>query len=470
MSRSLDDRLFKPRSVVVYGASSDPEKLSGRPLAYLKRYGYTGRIHAINPRRTEVQGVPSHASISEVPAPIDLAVIVVPAESVEDAIKECAAADVGAAIVFASGFAETNLPERAALQDRIAATAKQAGVRLVGPNCLGTFSEADRAFATFSTAFDVDGERPDAPIALASQSGAVGTFTYSAMTALGLGVRYFANTGNQADVTVVEVLTNLADHDDVEILLGHLEDFGDARALEELALRASEAGKPLILLKAGRTKAGERAIVAHTSSTAGDDELFNAILERHGAIRATSMEDMADAALALSGGRWAAGPRLTIVTLSGGAGALATDAAVEAGLVVEPWREEARASITRDLPYFGSTANPIDVTGAMINDISILSRTLVAIGQSDETDVVLAVFGNADTAAEQIVAALREFHASTKKPLVVAWTGGSGWPRKELLAAGIPTYSEPVRAVRGVARLAALGRQAARTVSAWFDR
>lgn len=467
MSRPLDELLFNPRSVVVYGASSDPEKLSGRPLAYLKRYGYAGRIHAINPRRAEVQGVASHASITEVPAPIDLAVIVVPAESIEAAIEECAAAGVGAAIVFASGFAETHLPERADLQDRIAATAKRAGLRLVGPNCLGTFSEVGRAFATFSTAFDIDGERPDAaPIALASQSGAVGTFTYSAMTSIGLGVRYFANTGNQADVSVVEVLTKLVDHDDVEILLGHLENFEDAASLDELANRAASAGKPLVLLKAGRTAAGARAIGAHTSSTPGDDDLFNEILRRHGAIRATSMEDMADAALVFASGRRPAGPRLTIVTLSGGAGALASDAALDAGLVVEPWRDEVRDRIARELPYFGSTANPIDVTGAMINDIGILDRTLAAIGESDETDVVLAVFGNADAAAEDVVAALQRFHVETAKPLVVAWTGGSGLARTRLLAAGIPTYSEPVRAVRGVARLVMLGRPIAQSLSA----
>ncbi|SHN39560.1 CoA-binding protein [Cryptosporangium aurantiacum] len=450
---TLDELLFSPRSVVVYGASSDPDKLSGRPLDYLKRYGYTGRIHAINPRRSVVQGVPSHASLSEVPGPIDLVVIVVPAESVEAAVTECAEAGAGAAIIFASGFAETRLPERVALQDRLVAIAARSGLRLIGPNCLGSFSEADRAFATFSTAFDVEGERPDAPIALASQSGAVGTFTYSAMTSLGLGVRYFANTGNQADVSVVEILTTLAGHDDVDVLLGHLEGLVEAGALEALARRAADAGKPLVLLKAGRTAAGARAVAAHTASTPGDDPQFEEVLARHGAIRATSMEDMTDVALALTRGRRPRGRRVTIVTLSGGAGALACDAAVDEGLVVEPWREDARAIVGENLPYFGSTANPIDVTGAMINDVAILSRTLTVVGDSEETDAVLAVFGNADKVAEEVVAALRRFHESTDKPVFVVWTGGTGQARRDLLAAGVPAYSEPVRAVRAMARL-----------------
>ena len=221
MTRPVADLLFRPRSVVVYGASSDPEKLSGRPLDYLKKFGYAGPIYAVNPRRREVQDVPAYADITDVPGPIDLAVIVVPAESVTAAVVRCADAGVGAAIIFASGFAEIG-ENGVAAQDRIAAIARRSGMRILGPNCLGTFSAGDRAFATFSTAFDDDKVRPESPIALVSQSGAVGTFTYSTMNTLGLGVRYFANTGNEVDVTVAELLTSLVDASDVDILLGHI--------------------------------------------------------------------------------------------------------------------------------------------------------------------------------------------------------------------------------------------------------
>lgn len=449
MSRPVADLLFRPRSVVVYGASSDPDKLSGRPLDYLKKFGYRGHVYAINPRRTEVQGVPAYGDLAEVPGPVDLAVIVVPAESVEAAVERCAEAGVGAAIIFASGFAEVGGVGREA-QDRLVASARRGGMRLIGPNCLGAFSAGDRAFATFSTAFDTDGERPESPIALVSQSGAVGTFTYSAMTAFGLGVRYFANTGNQADVTVIELLADLAGAPDVDILLGHFEGGDDPGALEKLLRAAAEYRKPLVLLKAGRTPAGARAIGAHTASVAGDDEAFSRAVADHGAVRVASMAEMADAALAFSAGRRASGRRLTVVTLSGGAGALATDAACEAGLVVEPWQSPDRDRVAELLPYYGSTANPIDVTGSMINDIGILGGTLSVAGDNDETDAVLVVLGNADRGSTEIVATLKAAWAATAKPFFVAWTGGSGWPVQELIAAGIPTYADPLRAVRAL--------------------
>lgn len=461
--RSIAALLFEPRSIVVLGASSDPEKLSGRPLDYLKKFGYAGDLYAVNPRRDTVQGVPAHPTIADVPGPVDLAVVVVPADKVPAAIEECGKAGVGAAIVFASGFSEApTAPEGvgAAAQERIARAVAETGIRVVGPNCLGSFALGTKAFATFSTAFDVPGELPDSPIALVSQSGAVGTFTYSTMTDAGLGVRYYANTGNQVDVSVVEVLDSLVERDDVSILLGHLEGFSDPEALEALAARASAAGKPLILLKAGRTPVGRRAIGFHTGSAGGDDALFNEILARHGAIRAESMEQMADLALTFVDGRRPAGKRVTVITQSGGAGALASDVAEDLGLELASWSDEAQAEVAALLPFFASTANPIDLTGALINDPSILERTLEIAGGSDETDVVLVVLGNSDTAAPALTRACIAQREKTDKPFLVVWTGGNGQARVDLLAVGVPTFAEPVRAVRAVAHLVAAGKPA----------
>jgi acyl-CoA synthetase (NDP forming) len=453
VSPSVADLLFRPRSVVVFGASSDPDKLSGRPLDYLQKFGFDGPIFAINPHRTEVQGIAAYSKIAEIPSQVDLAIIVVPAANVVQAVRECADAGVGAAIIFASGFAEIGeqgTPEQA----EISAIATRSGMRVLGPNCLGTFALASRAFATFSTAFDEDGDRPNSPIALASQSGAVGTFTYSTMTALGLGVAYFANTGNEVDVTVTEVLAGLVDSPDVKVLMGHIEGCKDLGALAGLASTAKSHGKPLILLKSGRTPQGARAVAAHTASVAGDDEAFDSVLAAHAAIRVPSMEAMADSALALVGGRRASGRRLTIVTLSGGGGALATDRAVELGLRVDTWsNEQDIEALASELPYFGSTKNPIDVTGAMINDLSLLERILGIVSDNDDTDTVLVLLGNADRGAADIVATLTKAHRATGKPFLVAWTGGTGQARLALLEAGIPTYTDPQRAVECMTRL-----------------
>jgi acyl-CoA synthetase (NDP forming) len=458
MSRSVADLLFRPRSVVVYGASSDPDKLSGRPLDYLKRFGYAGDLYAINVRRDEVQGVRAYDDVAAVPGPVDLAIVVVPAESAVDALTRCAAAGVGVAIVFASGFSEIG-EDGAPAQAAMSELTERTGMRILGPNCLGCFSAEQRTIATFSTVFDDDAVRPDSPIALVTQSGAVGTFTFSVMTSLGLGVRYFANTGNEADITVTELLTQLVDADDVTTLLGHMEALPDLASVARLATAAADAGKPLILLKAGRTAAGARAVGAHTASRPGDDGKFDEVLRERGAVRVYSMEEMADVALLFSAGRRANGRRLTIITQSGGAGALATDAAVEAGLIVEPWLPEDRDKVAPLLPYFGSTANPIDATGSLINDVSILARTLDVVRDHDDTDAVLLVLGNCDSTAPEMVAAIQAAYPETSKPLAVAWTGGNGQARRALLDAGIPTFTEPARAVRAVAHLVCHGQR-----------
>jgi acetate---CoA ligase (ADP-forming) len=448
MKRPVGDLLFRPKSVAVVGASSDPAKLSGRPLHYLKTLGFGGQIYAVNPHRTSVQGMETYPDISQVPGPVDLAIIVVPADSVASAVERCADAGVGAAIIFASGFAEMD-QAGAALQQRLTEISRSSGLRILGPNCLGTFSIASRTFATFSTAFDDNlGTLPTSPVALISQSGAVGTFTYSTMIGTGVGLNYFANTGNEADLTVTEVLSSLIDAPDVEVLLGHMEGVQDFGALERLARRADQRGKPLVLLKTGHTDAGARAVAAHTSSIAGDDAAFNQILERHGVVRVHSLEAWADAGLAFSAGRHGQGRRLTIITLSGGAGALAADAAVDSGLQVDTWADEAaRGGVAAELPPFGSVSNPIDLTGSMINDVGILRRVLDLAAGHDESDALLVVLGNADAAADEVVEVLKLAYPATAKPFMVSWTGGSGAPRRALLEAGIPTFTDPVRAV-----------------------
>lgn len=447
------DLFFRPRSIVVYGASSDPDKLSGRPLAYLRKFGFPGKVYAVNPHRDQVQGVDAYKDIASVPGPVDLAVIVVPAAAVLEAVQRCADAGVGAATIFASGFAEIG-EAGTPLQDEITRIARSSGMRVLGPNCLGTFSAPDKAFATFSTAFDDDSERPDSPIALVSQSGAVGTFTYSTMNSLGLGARFYANTGNESDLTSVEMLAGLVDNPAVEILMGHIEGAKDLNELGVLAKAASERDKPLLLLKSGRTAAGARAVGKHTGSIAGDDAAFNAALAPYGAVRVESMQAWSDAALAFSDGRRAAGRRLTIVTLSGGVGALAADRAVELGLSVDTWTEPGdREDLAAQLPSFASVANPIDLTGVMINDLDLLERALRVTTENAETDALLLVLGNADKGSEEIVKKLVAGHRSTAKPFTVVWTGGSGRALQALLQAGVPAYAEADRAVRALSRV-----------------
>jgi acyl-CoA synthetase (NDP forming) len=453
MPVAIEDALFRPRGIAIVGASNDPAKLSGRPLEYLLRLGYGGGIYPVNPTREKVQGVTAYATLSKASGPIDLAIVVLPAPAVAAALRDCAAAGVTAAIVFASGFAEMGGVGRAR-QDEVENIVKSTGLRVIGPNCLGTFGLPTAAFATFSSAFDEGTEFPDDPFALVSQSGAVGTFIYATMVSEGLGVRYYANTGNEADVTVAELLGALAKAEDVDVLIGYLEDARRLNQLEDTARTARRLGKPLILLKSGVTAAGARAVKFHTASTPGSDEEFDAVVKRHGAIRVESMEAACDTALLFRAARRAAGRRLAIVTSSGGASALATDAAVRLGLEVNELGSEIRAEIAAMLPEYGSALNPVDLTGALLTDPALIGRALSRVMQDPDVDMILIVIGNADRGADALVDHIHQACESTRKPFAVAWSGGSGRPRSALRKLRVPAYSEPLRALRAMARLA----------------
>ncbi|MBA3741435.1 CoA-binding protein [Sporichthya sp.] len=451
-AKSISELLFAPASIAIVGASNDPAKLSGRPLDYLRTFGFAGSVYAVNPLRPEVQGIATYPSVTAIGAPVDLAVIVVPAGLVPAAVADCAQARVGVAIVFASGFAEA-AAGGADLQSEVDAAMAGSSLRLLGPNCLGSFALPAKAFATFSSAFDEATAVVDEPIALVTQSGAVGTFIYSTFARLGGGVRYFANPGNEADLTVPDLLLDLAGRDDVDILAGHLEGLRRPDVLREAAATARAADKPMILIKAGRTPEGGRAVAAHTASDPGDDEAFAELARAEGIVRVDGMESMVDTLLVFRPRRRAGGRRVTMVTQSGGAGALAADATVHEGLDLAPWSASDRRGLEQCLPAFGSAQNPIDVTGRLLTDPALLQRVLAEVVAHDSTDVVLVLLGNSDRGADVIVEGLTRAYESTVKPFVAVWTGGNGWARQELLRLGVPTYTDPTRAVRAIGHL-----------------
>ena len=237
-----------------------------------------------------------------------------------------------------------------------------------------------------------------------SQSGAVGTFIFATMVALGVGVRYFANTGNEADVTAGEVLGKLAQANDVDVVIGHIEDARRLDVLESAAATADRLGKPMILLKAGATAEGARAVGLHTGSKPGSDADFNALVERHGAIRVESMEAAADAALAFRPRRRATGRRLAIITSSGGASALTTDAAVQLGSRSTSRAKKPRRPSLPDAARVRLDQNPFDLTGALLTDEPLIERVLSKVIADRDIDMVLVVVGNADRNAEALIA------------------------------------------------------------------
>ncbi|MGW1682803.1 acetate--CoA ligase family protein [Saccharopolyspora sp. NPDC002376] len=453
VANSAIQRLLHPRSIAVLGASDNPIKLSGRPIELMKRFGYTGRLLPINARRAEVQGLPAYRSLDEIDGEIDLAMVMLPADKVVDGLRDCAARGIPAAIVGASGFAE--IGERGEqLQRQLEEVIAETGIRVLGPNCLGMFNVRDRAMPTFTSAMDESAELIGGPVAFVSQSGAFGTFIFSAAQQAGLGISHFLNTGNEADLSVAEVLGGLLETDGVEVLMAYLEGVHRGHELMSVALRAHELDKPILVVKVGSSEAGARAAQSHTASLAGEDAVFDGAARQHGIVRLAGQEELLDTAQVFANGRRTRGRRLSTLSLSGGAGVLMADVASNNGLVVQQWEEDWQQRMAEVIPSYGSPRNPIDLTATLISDPGLLRRGLEVAVQHPGTDMIAVLLGNADNASAQLIDAIEQAFRATDRPLVVVWTGGSGRPRRRLQELGIPCFTDPGRAAAALSKLA----------------
>lgn len=367
------DHLLRPGSVAILGASSDPNRISGRPLRYLIEGGFKGAIYPVNPKRAEVQGLKSYPTLADLPDVPDVALLFVPAAATEQAVRDCVAKGVKAAIICSAGYAESG-DEGLAMQDRITAIAQAGGLRLLGPNCLGVFNSGIGFFGTFTQSLDRDKPEPG-PIGIISQSGAYGSHIATLVRMRGLGVRYWLTTGNEADLDAAECLEWMAGQDDVKIIMAYVEGVRDGARFRAALDLAQRNRKPVIMMKVGRSDVGARAATSHTASLAGSDAIYDALFRQYGVHRATTTEEQVDVAYACARGVFPTGNKLGVVTLSGGAGVLISDAAERHGLDVAPMPEDAR-NILQDLLPFATVDNPVDTTAQALNDMTLLSRNL----------------------------------------------------------------------------------------------
>jgi len=446
-------KLLHPRSIAILGASDNPVKLSGRPVDYLKRFGYSGRVLPVNPHRSRVQGIPAFRSLDEIDGEIDLALVMLPAEQVVPAVRKCAERGIPAAIIGAAGFAETGAAG-AELQRQLTEIAAERGIRLLGPNCLGMINVRNRAVATFTSALDENIALREGPVAFVSQSGAFGSFIFSAAQQEGIGISHYLNTGNEADLSVAEILSGLVEDPQVQVLMAYLEGLEDGEQFLRAARRAHELDKPLLVVKVGRSTAGARAAHSHTASLAGEDTVFDGAVRQHGVVRVGGLEPLLDAAQVFAAQRRPRGRRLTTLSLSGGAGVLMADAAANHRIEIGEWEPEWQQRMASVIPPFGSPRNPIDLTATLISEPDLLRRSLQVAVKHPGTDMIAVLLGNADSGADQLIEIIRQAYESTDRPIVVVWTGGSGRPRQRLRELGIPCFTDPARAAAALGALA----------------
>ena len=443
---------FHPRSLAIIGASSDPERIGGRPLRFLIEGGFSGRIHPVTTSgHAELQGRRAYRSVLDIPEPVDHAIIAVPVAAVEQAVADCARHGVRAVQVFTAGFAEAGA-EGARLQRRLVAIARGSGMRLIGPNALGLIRPAGGLFATFSTL--LNGLRPQpGGVGLATQSGAFGSASYGAAALRGLGLSCAVATGNEADVDVAECIDYLAEDPETRVICTALEACRDGAALRAALLKAADAGKPVIAMKIGRSAAGAAAAATHTGGLAGNDAVYDAVFAERGAVRARSIDEMLDIASHCDvTGSLPTGPRVAIVTGSGGIGVLMADEAEEHRIALPALPEPASAALREILP-FAVPANPFDTTAQVTSvpqGIERVVETMLAQADCDTVAVYLAHVGLSPQRFAPTEAALVALKARypARQLMIVMLSAPEVTQRLE--SAGIPVFADPSRAMRAL--------------------
>jgi acetate---CoA ligase (ADP-forming) len=369
-TRSLAS-LIAPRSVAVIGASSDATRIGGRPIDYMLRRKFQGEIYPVNPNRSEIQGFKSYAAIADLPAAPDVAIIAVPAKSVLEAVTALAAKGTGAAIIFSSGFAEVDA-EGAAMQEQLVAAARLGGMRLLGPNTLGALNLRSGFVGTFASTF-MSGFPEIGRIGIASQSGAYCGHLTSVARGRGIGISTCVMTGNESDLTLGEIIGEMVASSDVDVIAAYSEGIKDGDTFRQALEAARQARKPVVMMKVGRSAIGQAAAQSHTASIAGDDAVTDAVLAEFGAVRARTTEEMLDIAHLATRKIYPAGNTLGVLSVSGGAGVLISDAAEQLGLAMPQLPAVAQAKLKALVPFAG-VQNPVDCTAQVVNDFSLIGK------------------------------------------------------------------------------------------------
>jgi acetate---CoA ligase (ADP-forming) len=440
------DSFFAPQSIALIGASRDHEKIPGRLLSMLRKNDYPGKLYPVNPNYSEIDGVKCYKSISDIGAPIDLAVVIIPARAVLAALEQCAAAGVKNAVIISSGFAEEG-GDSAAMQDKIASLAKTTGLRISGPNAEGFYSQVQRVAATFSPTVDVKpGVTPLVAtvrrIGIVAQSGGIGFAFYHRAKALGVALSYVVSAGNESDLGAGEFLDYLVQDASTDVILLFIEGIRDVDKFLAAARRAAEIRKPVIVTKVGRSGAGERAAASHTASMAGWSAAYDAVFAKYGFIVSNDLDEAVTIAAVLTTNPLPKGDRVGVLTVSGGAGIWGADTVSMQGLQVPELSQAIQSEIKQLLPSYGATRNPIDVTAQGVHSGG-LQKSIDLLDASSEVDATLVVLSlSSETRMPFKAAELKPVIDAQNKPVVFySYALPSDFARRELAQSGVVVLS-----------------------------
>lgn len=434
------EALFSPSSVAVVGASANPEKLGYILLDNVLRYGYSGQVYPINPSSKEILGRPCYARVVDVPEPLDLAVIAVPNKHVNDVMQDCADKGVAAAIVITAGFREAGVEGRR-MEREVIETARKAGIRVVGPNCLGVIDTNSALNASFAAGMPALGS-----ISFMSQSGALCTGILDWAALNGLGFSSFVSLGNKGDLNETDFLEVWREDPNTSVVMAYLEGVVNGDAFIETARKLTKI-KPFVVVKSGTTSAGSRAVSSHTGTLAGSDVAYETAFRQAGIIRARSVSELFAYSTALAYQPLPEGRNVAIITNAGGPGIMATDACETSGLQLATLSPETIEYLQEVLPPAANHYNPIDVLGDARADR--YSAALKAALEDPNVDAIIFLLTpQAMTEIERTAEQVVEFSAGSSKPVLACFMGGKDVAvgNRILGASQIPFYDFPEQA------------------------
>ncbi|MGY6567890.1 MAG: acetate--CoA ligase family protein [Salinarimonas sp.] len=435
---TLRKAIVAPSGVALIGASADLTKTTARPLRYLNRHGYAGLIAPINPGRDQIDGLKAWPSLMEAPDGLSHAFVMCRADDVQDVVRQCGARGITVATILSDGFAEAG-PEGAARQAAVAAEARRAGVRLIGPNSIGVI-DTDGFACSANAALDIE-DLPKGPYAVVSQSGSMIGALISQGAARGIGFSSLVSIGNEIDLTVGEIGNLLIDDPRSKAILLFLESIKDRASLASFARRAHAAGKPVIAYKLGRSEAGRELAATHTGALAGGDDMVDALFAHLGIARVTMLESLIEAPPLFLGTRPAAGRRVAVVTTTGGGGAMVVDCLGALGIDIMPAPEAVRTTL-REAGIDSGAHGLIDLTLAGTRP-ELVEKTIAGLMDCDEIDAVAMVIGSSAQFHPDLAVAPLTGFAGSEKPLAVYLVPAADESRLRLTRAGIAAFRTP---------------------------
>ena len=458
--------IFSPRAIAIVGASDTVSKIGGIPVDFQKRFGYGGGIYPVNPKGGLIQGLPAFPSIASIGAPVDLAIFAVPATLAQAALEDAIAAQVRGVVMFTSGYAEVD-SAGAQAQAQLATTARAAGVRLLGPNCLGFINIAQNVYATFTPAPNAGRVRAG-NIGLVSQSGAFGIYAYCLARERDIGISQLITTGNEADIDLADCIEWLAHDPATSVIMVYMEGCRDGFKLRRALAAAHAARKPVVVVKVGRTAIGAAAAASHTAALAGNDAVYDTVFREYGVYRARNIAEFFDIAASASLATLPRDRSVGLFTVSGGVGVLMADEAADAKLDVRPMPTAAQELVRSWVPFAGPV-NPVDITGQITNEPALIERTarlMLDEGHYSSWIGFMAAAGMSAAFWPVIESMIVKMRRDYPDKLLVLSSLFSAEKRRAIEALGCLVYSEPAEAVRSVAALASFAEAFSRPADA----